>query len=67
MKRDDKTAEVFHLFINIPLENGYMQEFSADCEIEVRNTYEPLFMQAIESIEWFDDLKTFIDIQEDAH
>lgn len=67
VKRDDKTAEVFHLFINIPLESGYMQEFSADCEIEVRNTYEPLFMQAIESIEWFDDLKTFIDIQEDAH
>lgn len=66
VKRGDKTAEVFHLFINIPLLGGYMQEFSADCEIAVRKTYEPLFMQAIESIAWFDDLKTYMDIQEHA-
>jgi len=57
-----ETVEMFSMFVNIPLEDGFVQEFSADCEVTVRNKYEPLFHEAIESIEWFGDFKKYIDL-----
>jgi uncharacterized protein YwqG len=52
-----------HYFINIPLDDTFMQEFSADCELSLRDKFEPIFMAAINSIRWIGDFRHFIDIQ----
>ncbi|PHS31843.1 MAG: hypothetical protein COA95_04980 [Methylophaga sp.] len=67
LTRSNKTVDVFNIFVNIPIDDVYMQEFSSDCEMLVKETYEPLFLEAIESIEWFGDIKKQINIQEKAY
>lgn len=46
-QRAGKPLHVFSLFVNIPLNETVMLEFSADCETDVRSTYEPLFLETI--------------------
>ncbi|MFK7739980.1 MAG: DUF1963 domain-containing protein [Planctomycetota bacterium] len=59
-------GERWHLFVNIRLNDVFMQEFSADCALSVRGVYEPLFWQAIHSIRWHGDHRKAIDRQEAA-
>ena len=64
--KEGRVVEVFHLFVNIPLDDVFMQEFSADCELPLRAQYEPIFLDTIRSIEWFGDFRHYIDLQEAA-
>lgn len=62
--RRSTSGEVFHLFVNIPLDDEFMHEFSADCALEVRELYEPLFLAAMESTIWEGDRRAAIDEQD---
>ncbi len=66
INKSDHPVDIFHLFVNIPLDDEFMQEFSADCELPEREQYEPLFWEAIRSVEWLDNFRKHIDAQEEA-
>ena len=57
---------VFGIFVNVRLDDDFCQEFSADCPLEERSTWEPLFWDAIRSWTFFGDARAAIDEQEAA-
>ncbi|MEL6543114.1 MAG: DUF1963 domain-containing protein, partial [Myxococcota bacterium] len=59
-------VEVFALFVNLRLDDEFMQEFSADCPWDAREEYEALFWAAIESYRFKGGAREAIDIQEAA-
>ncbi|MBE5316724.1 MAG: DUF1963 domain-containing protein [Xanthomonadales bacterium] len=63
----DTPVENFALFVNIPLDAEFVQEFSADCALADRDTYEPLFWAAIESYVYTGGAREAINAQEAAH
>lgn len=57
---------VFRLFVNVPLDDEFCQEFSAVCRPSQREEFEPLFWQAIHSAEFLEGRVEAIRIQEEA-
>lgn len=57
---------VFRLFVNVPLDDEFCQEFSAVCRPSQRGEFEPLFWQAIYSAEFLEGRAEAIQIQEAA-
>ena len=58
--------EVFRLFVNIPLDEEFCQEFSAVCRPDQREEFEPLFWETIRTAEYRGDRAEAIRIQEEA-
>lgn len=63
---DTERLDVFALFVNIRLDNDFMQEFSADCPLSVREEFAPHFWRAIESYRFKGRAREAIDVQEAA-
>ncbi len=58
--------EVFRLFVNIPLDDEFCQEFSAVCRLSQQAEFEPLFWETIRSAEFLEGRAEAIRLQEDA-
>ncbi len=65
-ERNGKSIQVFSLFVNIPLNETVMLEFSADCETDVRSIYEPLFLETIQGVELLGNYEKYLQIHNDA-
>ena len=64
---DGTATPMFHLFVNRRLDDRFMQEYSADCRVDERDTFEPLFWAAIHSTEWFGDRDAVMDAENARH
>lgn len=64
-ERAGQPLTIFSMFINVPLNETVMLEFSADCEIDVQSIYEPLFLQTIEGVELLGDYVKYLQIYND--
>ena len=62
----NETIDCRHLFINIPLDELHMLEFSADCEASHWEKYAPIFMDAIHSLKLFGDYAKHLAVQNKA-
>lgn len=63
VERENKKANLFHYFINIPLDDEFMLEISVDCEEGNLESHLPLMWDAIHSLQFLGNYQKHLDAQ----